>query len=666
MCVCRLTLPALRGIKSTWQGFLILLGIASAGYIRTQMYDLRNNTNHLINCTEPITAYKAVAITDSQYKNYAVKATLELQAALIHEQWRPMQGKVQVRISGTGSHRISYGDVMVLMGQPKLVPGPANPHAFDYKQYLSQTRIYHEHALAASKIKKLDFQPPSHLKLHFLRARKHIAKVITRQVPSPAARGVILAMILGIRDELDSEIKKAYINTGTIHILAISGLHVGMLYWFLSMLLGFIGTATSWAWLGPLGSMCVLWWYAFLTELSPSVMRAVTMFSLATIARGIRRQQPIYHILTTSAFLLLWWDPLMLFRIGFQLSYLAVLGIVYLQPRIYSLMQPRHWLIRKIWSLGAVSLAAQLSTSIVSLYYFGFFPTYFWLANLLVVPAAFLILGLGFLVSLTGSWSYNNILCHLLGHCLTQVTDLTNWIVLTIQGLPCGRIGPIWLSSLEAILLCGLLLTLLCFLHYRKLSYLAWTTLLSLILGAQAAYDSFKQRSNRHIIFYSQKKKRTAIAWIKSRKAIMLVNERFKADENNRIHQIIPSHTAMRILSANYYLYPEVQEQQILPTRMHQGIKLILWEGKCVVIIDQKYTSPSPLKDRIQADILLIEHNSVKNLAPLLEAFAAKNLVIGGTNTPKATRLLQAQAEQHHIPYHLLKNKALQLDYNVH
>src|SRR5690606_29990590 len=143
--------------------------------------------------------------------------------------------------------------------------------------------------------------------------------------------------------------------------------------------------------------------YAFITGLSPSVLRAVVMFSLVTVARTISRRPSIYNTLGIAAFFLLLYEPYYLLDVGFQLSFLAVLGIVYLQPLLYKTVTFDNWLLDKVWALFTISVAAQLITFPLCLLYFHQFPVYFWLANLVVVPLSALALYTG-VAALAFSW----------------------------------------------------------------------------------------------------------------------------------------------------------------------------------------------------------------------------------------------------------------------
>ena len=217
--------------------------------------------------------------------------------------------------------------------------------------------------------------------------------VLKKMIPSKQSYGVASALFLGIRDGIDNEVQNAYRSAGATHVLAVSGLHVGILSAIIAFLLGFLRKHNKFKYLYLFFVLGVLFSYSFLTGLSPSVLRASVMFAIIQIGLTFSRRTNIYNNLAFSAFLLLIFSPYMIFEVGFQLSYLAVLGIVLIQPKIVRLWKPSSWIIKKGWELLTVSLAAQLITFPICLYYFHQFPSYFWLSGFVVIPAAMVILG---------------------------------------------------------------------------------------------------------------------------------------------------------------------------------------------------------------------------------------------------------------------------------
>src|SRR5690606_8261806 len=236
---------------------------------------------------------------------------------------------------------------------------------------------------------------------------------------------------------------------------AVRGLHVGVIYALFILILKPLRLKKEKARLYLLFVILVIWLYAFLTGLSPSVVRAATMFSLMTLGQMRERPPSIYNILAFSAMLLLTYNPDVIFEVGFQLSYLAVLGIVMIQPLILNLWLPRNKVLEYIWQLTSVSLAAQLVTFPLSTFYFHVFPTYFLLGNLLILPLAFIIMQVGVPLMIFG-WipGFGDVL----GWVLSWLIWLQNWIAEFIRLIPGGKLDRLTMGFSGMILVWGMLL----------------------------------------------------------------------------------------------------------------------------------------------------------------------------------------------------------------
>ena len=177
-----------------------------------------------------------------------------------------------------------------------------------------------------------------------------------------------------------------------MHVLAVSGLHVGIIFFILNFLLTPLNRNKRLLKIKLFLLVGALWFYAFLTGLSPSVMRSCTMFSFIVVGENLNKRTNIYNTLAASAFLLMLINPLIIFGAGFQLSYIAVISIVFFQPRLAALVAVKNRILKYVWDLFTVSVAVQIGTAPISIFYFHQFPVYFWLSNFIVIPGAALIL----------------------------------------------------------------------------------------------------------------------------------------------------------------------------------------------------------------------------------------------------------------------------------
>jgi competence protein ComEC len=346
------------------------------------------------------------------------------------------------------------GQVIWVPKNPESLAPPTFPNEFDYKGYLASKGIHFRQFLGKNLL-VLPVPKTYQLKFTLEHLRHYFAQVIDRYVIRTESKQIALALLLGQKESLGKEVKQAYSATGTQHILAVSGLHVGIIYSILLLPLTYFkqeGHALRKSYL--LLVMGLIWIYALMTGFSPSVVRAVVMFSLVTLGQMRKRKPSIWNILSFSALLLLVLDPGVRTDLGFQLSYLAVAGIVGLQPLILQLWSPLNRILDYFWQMAAVTLAAQLITSPLTIHYFHTFPSYFLLANLLIVPLSYLILCVG-VPFLLLAW------IPFLGRVLGAIVDflllLQNEVTYWIQDLPAALWQGIHLSFAGMLAIWGLL-----------------------------------------------------------------------------------------------------------------------------------------------------------------------------------------------------------------
>lgn len=321
------------------------------------------------------------------------------------------------------------GQVVWVPKNPDALAPPTFPNEFDYKGYLASKGIHFRQFLGRNLL-LLPVPKSFQLKFALAYLRHYFAQAIQRYVARPESKQIALALLLGQKESLGKDVKQAFAVAGTQHILAVSGLHVGIIYSILLLPLTYFKQGeTTFRKSYLLLVLGLLWIYALMTGFSPSVVRAVVMFSLVTLGQMRKRKPSIWNTLSFSALLLLVLDPGIGSNLGFQLSYLAVAGIVGLQPLILQIWSPSSRILDYFWQMTAVTLAAQLTTSPLTIHYFHTFPTYFLLANLLIVPLSYLILcvGVPFLLLVWFpflGWALGSVIDFLL---LLQI-EITYWI----------------------------------------------------------------------------------------------------------------------------------------------------------------------------------------------------------------------------------------------
>ncbi|PKA98899.1 competence protein ComEC [Flavobacteriaceae bacterium MAR_2009_75] len=308
-------------------------------------------------------------------------------------------GKILVS-TPLGSIQNSYkvDDELIFYGASNKIQSPLNPHQFDYSEYMHNLGIVNQVRVESNKaiVKK---NPSRTLYGFASQAREHIIAKLKRANFGEEELSIIQALLLGQRSDISDATYDNYKNAGAVHILAVSGLHIGILLIILQFGLKPLERLPKGKTIKLITVVLLLWGFALLAGFSASIVRAVTMFSFVAYALYLNRPSNTFNILALSMFfILLIIDPNLLFQVGFQMSYAAVLAIVWVYPLLQKLWYPKNKIIRYFWQLFSVSIAAQLGVLPISLFYFHQFPGLFFISNLLVIPGLGFVLGTGILV----------------------------------------------------------------------------------------------------------------------------------------------------------------------------------------------------------------------------------------------------------------------------
>ena len=296
------------------------------------------------------------------------------------------KGKVLLNITKDSLVKpLSVDELLYVKPSFQELNAPLNPHQFNYKNYLVKQGIHQQLFLGNEQFKRIGFQGFS-LQGISAKFRNLVQESLKKHHFKPDELAVINALLLGQRQDISKQLIADYSSAGAIHILAVSGLHVGIILLILNWLFKPLERLNKGRFIKTVLVVLFLWMFAFVAGLSASVVRAVTMFTFLAIGLSFRRKNIIEFSLIASMFFLLIVKPMFLFDVGFQLSYLAVFGIVWVQPLLYKLWNPKLKIVDKFWQLLTVSFAAQAGILPLSLYYFHQFPGLFWMSNLIIIP----------------------------------------------------------------------------------------------------------------------------------------------------------------------------------------------------------------------------------------------------------------------------------------
>jgi len=344
---------------------------------------------------------------------------------------------------------------------------------FNYRRFLSLKNIYFTSYQNSTKWQYISTIEPSGYERFIGTLRNRFQESLERYIQRPRERAIASALLLGNKSLLDKETRQTYSETGAMHILAVSGLHVGILYGFLALVLARFKRRRIGAISAMILEISVIWIFAAITDFSPSVSRASVMFTFLAMGSSLTRYTNIYNILALSALLLLAYNPNYLFEVGFQLSYAAVFSIVFFHKYIYRLFMIKNKVIDFFWNISAVSIAAQLGTAPLTMLYFGQFPSYFFLSNLLAIPAATVILWLGMLLFTITSLDQLisiEVLQRWIGNLLDSVIYILNLGLESIQSIPFAVVDIDGFYPINTISMYLVVVALMYFLYQNALN----------------------------------------------------------------------------------------------------------------------------------------------------------------------------------------------------
>lgn len=466
------------------RGFVGLLCVLLFGYARTGYHADR----------------KDLAV-DTDF--YTVKLTRYAEER--EKSWRIEAGNILLYFSKTDfKEPFHYGDVLVIRGSPVPIKPPSNPGEFNLQRHFFFRNIHYQHYITAGNAVLIKSNQGNSLVASAIRVRLWADRQLKTYVHGEREQATASALVLGVTDGLDNDLLQAYASTGAMHVLAVSGLHVSIIYWIILLIGKPLEKLKSGKAILATGSVVLLWIYAFITGWSPSVLRAVMMFTFVALARPWKQSTNIYNTMAASAFCLLLYDPFFVMSVGFQLSYIAVFGIVFIHPHLYVLWEPRSRVWDETWKVTSVSIAAQIATVPISLFYFHQFPNYFLFANLLVIPASFVVLVAGLAVLPLAIVPF---LAKVVGFLLQWTIYIMNSIVMFIGGLPFALIESIYIDAMQALLLAAITCSMLFGLIFRNVRWL-WMGLICVI--AFSAIDwrhAFDVVRKNHMTVYNIKGK---------------------------------------------------------------------------------------------------------------------------------------------------------------
>jgi competence protein ComEC len=600
--------------------------------------------------------YLAMVSEPLQEKDHSYKTILQIKGIRKGNSILKAEGRVLTYFAKDSIIKPpTEGSTIVFSGTMQEISPPQNPGAFDYKKYMATSNVYHQVYLNRLSWKMLE--KPQGFSLY--RTAHAVSRNFVKTLNDNGLKGqefaVAAALLLGQNDMLDNETRQAYSGSGVTHILSVSGLHVGVIFIIINFLLGFMKKKGRQLFLKTFLILATIWAYALLTGMSPPVLRSAAMFTFISIGNASRRYVHIINSLAVSAMLLLLIDPLMISNIGFQLSYLAIVGIVFFNKPIADLWNPGNKIADEIWGLIAVSLAAQLATAPLTMLYFHQFPAYFIPANLIAIPLSFLAIYSGVAVLATSAIP---LISSFLGLITNYLLFFLNYSVGFIERLPYSVLSITNIFNQEMILLYLILISLLLLFYYKRKGIVFITLGLGLLLSASFSLTEIKRHEQRKIIFYSSGKQ-SAIGFLNGKEETLFADTALMSDKTACKFQLDGAKAVYGVTTATVFATAPSDEYQSKIKENAGSLRCsgnhLLFQGKRIVIID---SLPKPYKNvsRLYTDFLVIRHSPKFHIDDLRKLYQTGMIIIDGSNSYYRTEKWLSECKKAGIKAYSLKN----------
>ena len=510
--------------------------------------------------------------------------------------------------------------------------GPAkNPNQFDYGKYLENKQIYAQMYADVSEM-KMGSIIEKDVWYYTSKLRTKIIRNLEKSNFNKAELHVAIALILGQQQDISPEIIKDYQYAGAVHVLSVSGLHIGFILLFVTFLLKPFPNTRRGSFIKLIIILLSLSLFGLIAGLAPSVLRSVTMFSFVAIGMYLRRSTNIFHTLLVSILLILLFEPSFLFDVGFQLSYFALFFILWLQPLLAQLWSTKNKFGNYFWEILTVSFAAQIGTLPLSMYYFHQFPGLFFLTNLVIIPFLGVIMALGVLVMFLAAFDFVPLF-------FVKTLEWSIWFLNKIINL---------IASLEQfifrdipfnwqLLLSAYLLIVAAVIWFKKPSFNRLVLVLVGVIVFQAAYfqtDWIIQNQKELVIFNSRKN--TLIAERNGQGITLHANDSLlKTASKNQVFN-----------SYSMGNFSSLKSKKRLRN-------LIYFNGNKILIVDSSGVYPKG----IRPDIVVLTQSSKINFERFLQDIQPKMVVADASNFRTIQKLWKASCLKEKIPFHATAEK---------
>lgn len=437
-------------------------------------------------------------------RDKSIRALSDVLYLIDNKSFKKTDGKLMLSMErDSASAALTQGDLVLVKAYLKEIPGPAFPCAFDYARFSANKGILYQVYLRNGDWKLHQRNKAVNLRYMAWKWQQKLVGIIREQSLDRDEQAVGCAMLLGYTDGFGQDLQGAYSRAGVTHILSVSGLHVGLVFIICSRMLFFLNRNKTQKILKIILLILLTWLYCLLTGLAPCVQRAGVMFTFLIIGQSLGRKNNLVNVLFASAFILLFINPSNIFDYGFQLSYLAVLGIVWLEPLIYPMLYIKNKYLDKLWKLTSVTLAAQIATAPMASFHFHQFPTWFIPANLIVIPLSTLVMYLGICLLVTTTLP---LISNFFGICFGLSIRLMNFLIGFADRLPLTVIEGLYPDPVNVILCFMFIAFMALWLTTSTKSWALLSLICLLCYSTSLFINSLHNKTSSEMVFFQYNK----------------------------------------------------------------------------------------------------------------------------------------------------------------
>ena len=608
----------------------------SVGALLARQKDIRNNKQWLGNFYKEKDGIVVTLDEPPVEKTKSIKANATVSYILQNENKIAVKGKIILYFKKDSLlPQPGYGTQLILKKPLQEIKNSGNPGGFDYKRYSLFQGITHQVYLKPEEFIVLNEKKETWLNKFLYASRERVLNILRKNIKGEKELGLAEALLIGYKDDLDQALVQSYTNTGVVHIIAISGLHLGLIYWLLVLLLKPLQKRKKLKWIRPVLIIAGLWLFSLLAGAQPSILRSALMFTCIVLGENLSKKTSIYNTMAVSAFVLLCVNPYWLWDVGFQLSYAAVLSIIIFMRPIYNWFYIKNKILDAIWKLNAVTLAAQILTVPLSIYHFHQFPNLFILTNFLAVPlSSAIVLGEIFLCTI----SFIPFIALLVGKLLNWLIRIMNTYIEKIEAIRFSLWDGLQINILQAILLFFFAIGISYWLMEKSKMGLKLGLLALFGFAALRSYSFIEADRQQKIIVYNVPQKR-AIDILNGRNYFFIGDSDLLTNDFARNFHLKPSRVLHRINAAD--TIPELSVFE----------NYINYRGKHILLMDKPVSFSAHQKKPI-IDLLVISNNPKIYMTKLAASLDIKQVVFDGSVPAWKTNYFKKDCDSLLFPWH--------------